>query len=304
MMPDASITERRIGFVGLGRMGMAMCARLSESGRPITATDAREELAGQVIAAGARWAPSVRAAADGADVMITMLPGPQEVASVIGEVCGGLAAGATWIDMSTASPGVARSVAATAGPRGVRVLDAPVGGGPDEARRGGLLTFVGADAADLQAQRDLLAAMADRIVHVGPPGSGYTVKLLVNLLWFGQAVAMAEALTLARRTGLDLETLLAAVGESAAASRFVTEGAQALLDGDDLTSFSLARCCEELSSVLSLGDELEVPLELAGLVSDLHRRALAHYGDVDGELLGARLIAERAGVRLGRGPAS
>jgi 3-hydroxyisobutyrate dehydrogenase len=303
-MSDASITGPRIGFVGLGRMGMAMCARLAESGRPVTATDARAQLADQAVALGARWAPSARAAADGADVVITMLPGPPEVHAVIDDVCGGLAAGAAWIDMSTASPGVARSVAAAAGPRGVRVLDAPVGGGPDAARRGRLLTFVGADAADLQAHRDLLAVISDRIVHVGPAGSGYTVKLLVNLLWFGQALATAEALTLARRAGLDLETLLHAVGESAAASRFMTEGARALLDGDDLTSFSLARCCEELSSVLSLGDELEVPLELAGLVSDLHRRALAHYGDVDGELLGARLVAERAGVTLRRGSTS
>jgi 3-hydroxyisobutyrate dehydrogenase len=303
-MADASIAGPRIGFVGLGRMGMAMCARLAESGWPVTATDARLQLAGQAVAAGARWAPSARAAADGADVVITMLAGPPEVASVIDEVCGGLAAGAAWIDMSTASPGVARLVAAAAGPRGVRVLDAPVGGGPDAARRGRLLSFVGADAADLQAQRDLRAVLADRIVHVGPAGSGYTVKLLVNLLWFGQALATAEALTIAERAGLDLNTVLAALGQSAAAGRFVNEGAQALLDGDDLASFSLARCCEELASVLSLGEELEVPLELAGLVSDLHCRALAHYGDVDGELLGARLIAERAGVSLGRGRAS
>lgn len=303
-MADASTTERQIGFVGLGRMGMAMCARLAGSGRRVTATDARVQLAGQAVAAGARWAPSARAASDGADVVITMLPGPPEVCSVIDDVCGGLAVGATWIDMSTASPGVARLVGAAAGPRGVRVLDAPVGGGPDVARRGRLLTFVGADAADLQAQRDLLALLADRIVHVGPPGSGYTVKLLVNLLWFGQALATAEALSIADRAGLDLRTVLAAVGESAAGSRFMSEGAQALLDGDDLTSFSLARCCEELASVLSLGAELEVPLELAGLVSDVHQRALAHYGDVNGELLGARLIAERAGVSLRPGPAS
>ena len=303
-MPEESNTGRRIGFVGLGRMGMAMCTRLAESGRPVTATDIRGQLADEAIAAGARWSPSAGAAADGADVVITMLPGPQEVAAVIDEVCGALTAGATWIDMSTASSGAARSIAAAAGRRGVRVLDAPVGGGPEAARRGRLLAFVGAEAADLQAQRGLLTTMADRIVHVGPAGSGYAVKLLVNLLWFGQALATAEALTLAQRAGLDLETLLDAVGQSAAASRFLTEDAQALLDGDDLTSFSLARCCEELSSVLRLGDELDVPLELAGLVSDLHRRALVHYGDVDGELLGARLIAERAGVKLRRGAAS
>jgi 3-hydroxyisobutyrate dehydrogenase len=299
-MPDTVITSGRIGFVGLGRMGMAMCARVVESGRTVTANDARAHLAGPAITVGARWAPSPGVAADGADVVITMLPGPQEVASVIDEVCAALARGATWIDMSTASPEVARSVSAAARLRGVRVIDAPVGGGPEAARRGHLLAFVGADGADLRAQRELLATVADRVVHVGPPGSGYTVKLLVNLLWFGQALATAEALTLARRAGLDLETVLAALGESAAAGRFLSEGAQALLDGDDLASFSLARCCEELSSVLNLADEQGVSLELAELVSELHRRALAHYGDVDGELLGARLISDRAGVSLRR----
>jgi 3-hydroxyisobutyrate dehydrogenase-like beta-hydroxyacid dehydrogenase len=117
-MPEESNTSRRIGFVGLGRMGMAMCTRLAESGRPVTATDIRGQLADEAIAAGARWSPSAGAAADGADVVITMLPGPREVAAVIDEVCGALTAGATWIDMSTASSGAARSIAAAAGRRG------------------------------------------------------------------------------------------------------------------------------------------------------------------------------------------
>jgi 3-hydroxyisobutyrate dehydrogenase len=133
---------------------------------------------------------------------------------------------------------------------------------------------------------------------------GYTVKLLVNLLWFGQAVATAEVLALGERAGLDLDIFRAAVGHSAAASRFIAHDADALLDGDDRTSFGLARCCEELEAALALGAELGVPLELAAVVADVHRQALQHYGDVDGELLGARLVAERAGVSLRRRPSA
>jgi 3-hydroxyisobutyrate dehydrogenase len=91
-----------------------------------------------------------------------------------------------------------------------------------------------------------------------------------------------------------------ALGHSAAATRFLTEDADALLNGDDLTSFSLGRCVEELESVIAVGDKLGVPLELGALIEDLYRQALERYGDVDGELLGARFIAERAGVTLRR----
>jgi 3-hydroxyisobutyrate dehydrogenase-like beta-hydroxyacid dehydrogenase len=288
----------RLGVVGLGRMGLPMCGRLAHRGFGVTATDIRGELRSAALGAGARWAPSAGAVAAGAQVVITMMPGPEEVAGVVDELVAALAPGSTWIDMSTASPDVAGMIGAAAGPRGVHVLDAPVGGDPEAAREGRLLAFVGGAAADLAAQREVLGTVADRIVHVGPAGAGYAVKLLVNLLWFGQAVATAEALTLARRAGLDLEVVRAALGQSAAASRFLADDAAALLRGDDLRSFSLARCVEELSSVLALGDELAVPMELATAVAGVHRQALQRYGDVDGELLGARFVAERAGLSL------
>jgi 3-hydroxyisobutyrate dehydrogenase len=210
--------------------------------------------------------------------------------------------GSIWVDMSTAAPAVAGLIASAAAPKGIRALDAPVGGDPAAAGEGRLLTFVGGTGEDLAAARDVLGMLADRIIHVGPAGSGYAVKLLANSLWFGQAVAVAEALTLARRAGLDVDVVRAALGRSAAASHFLAEDVTALLEGDDLTSFALARCCEQLASVVALGDELAVPVELTAVVSDLHRRALARYGEVDGELLGARFVAERGGVSFGPRP--
>jgi len=287
-----------VGVIGLGRMGLPICERLAAEGFAVVATDVRPQLRGAAAAAGARWAPTAAAAAADADVAITVLPGPAEVASLIDEVTAALAPGTTWIDMSTASPQVARAIARAADARRVHALDAPVGGNPAAARDGRLLAFVGAAERDLEAQRPLLGTLADRVVHAGPPGCGYTVKLLVNLLWFGQAVATAEALTLARRAGIDLERLLAGLAQSAAASSFIAGDAPSLLRGDDLASFPLARCCEQLASVLALGGELDVPLDLAAVVAGLHEGALARFGDVDGELLGARYVAERAGVNL------
>jgi 3-hydroxyisobutyrate dehydrogenase len=285
------IGSRRIGVIGLGRMGLPICARLARSGLAVTATDIDPGRRPAAVSAGAAWLPGARGVAAAADVVITVLPSATEVESVARDLADGLAPGALWIDMSTASPQVQR-------PGGVRALDAPVGGGPQAARDGRLLTFVGALAPDLEAARPVLEVVADRIIHVGPPGSGYTLKLLANALWFGQAVAVSETLSLAERAGLDPEMARAALAQSAAGSRFMERDAQSLLAGDDLTSFALTQCCEQLETVLGLAEQLAVPLELASVVNEVHRRALAHYGEADGELLGARFVAERAGVRF------
>jgi 3-hydroxyisobutyrate dehydrogenase-like beta-hydroxyacid dehydrogenase len=287
----------RVGVVGVGRMGLPVCLRLLERGFDVVATDLIAERRAPAVAAGAAWAGDARAAAASADIVITLLPGPDEVASVAGDVAAAMVPGAVWVDMSTAGPRPPL-------PWGARALDAPVGGGPGAARHGGLHCFAGATAGDLEAARPVLEALTDRIVHVGPPGSGYVVKLLANLLWFEHAVAVSEALTVARRAGLDVDVVRDALGHSAAASRFLSSDAGALLRGDDLSSFSLARCCRQLESILALGDELAVPLDLPAAVLAVHREALRRYGDVDGELLGARFVAERGGVSFGPGHSS
>jgi 3-hydroxyisobutyrate dehydrogenase len=290
--------SRRIGIVGLGRMGLPMCVRLAERGFAVSGTDIRPEVEVCVTEAGAHWERCAAQVAARCDVLITMLPGPDEVSQVAGQVIGALSPGCTWIDMSSATPAVAAQIALAAKGRDVRILDAPVGGGPPEARNGGLLVFAGGAGDDLAAQRDVLGSLAERVLHVGPAGSGYAVKLIVNMLWFEQAVAGAEALSLGARAGLDPEAVRLAVQESAAASRFMERDAPALMRGDDLTTFSLARCHAELADVMALGAQLDVPLALAERATELYAQALERYGDVDGELLAARLVAERAGVDL------
>jgi 3-hydroxyisobutyrate dehydrogenase len=279
-------------------MGLPMCMRLIERGFVVSATDLLSERRAPAIEAGAQWADSAAEVASECDALITVLPGPGEVSAVLGQLIDALPPGGTWIDMTSATPAIAHEIARTAQGRDLRILDAPVGGGPAQARSGRLLAFVGGSDDDLAAERDLLDSLAGQVLHVGQAGSGYAVKLLVNMLWFGQAVAGAEALSLAVRAGLDPETLRLAVQESAAASRFMELDAPALMRGDDYDMFSLARCHEELAGVLALGKQLDVPLPLTERVTELHARALERYGDIDGELLAARIVAERAGVRF------
>lgn len=295
-LPVPEVRHRRVGVIGVGRMGLPICARLVQRGFVVHATDVRHGRRSAAVEAGALWADSIREVAGQAEVVITALPGPDEVGAVLDPVLTALPQGGTWIDMSTATLPVAREIKRVAGRRGLRTLDAPVGGNPDLAREGRLLAFVGGSVRDLTDHRDLLEALANRVLHVGPAGSGYVVKLLVNLLWFGQALAGAEAFSIASRAGLDLETLRLAVQESAAACRFMDKDARALLTGDDLATFSLARCHQELADVLTLGQGLDVPLALGERVTEIYGQALEHYGDIDGELLGARLVCERAAI--------
>ena len=284
-------------------MGLPMCAALAKAGHEVIATDNRPSQKASVLAGGAAWADSPAQAAASADVLITMLPGPEEVQVAMTGAGGALDAlqpGATWIDMTSNSPEAARPLRELALARGVAILDAPVGGGVQAAREGRLQLFVGGDASLLAKHRPLLESFTGPggIAHVGGPGTGYTVKLLVNLLWFGQAVATAEALLVGKRAGIDLQVLQETLNTSAAASNFIGCDLHALFSGDYLASFGLDRICQELAAVTELAAGQHVPFELSRQVQRTYQQALARYGPVDGELLAVALLEEEAHLDL------
>jgi 3-hydroxyisobutyrate dehydrogenase len=289
--------ERVVGIVGLGRMGLPICARLAGAGHRVVAGDVRASLAQPAREAGAQWLGDAAAVAAGADVLFTLLPGVPELRAAAADALAAFAPGKTWIDMTSASPVAARELWEIAAARGVACLDAPLGGGPPEAAQGALRLFVGGSVETVAHNRGLLEVLG-AVEHVGGQGAGYTAKLLANLLWFGQAVAVGEALLLARRAGLDLDVLRGALGRSAAASAFIERDLDALLDGDYLASFGLDRCCEELDATVAMASELGVPFEVSDAVADAYRRALARFGALDGELLAVALLEERAGMVL------
>ena len=296
----------QIAFVGLGRMGMPMCAALVRAGYQVIATDKRAERKAEAAACGASWQPTPAQAAAAADVLITMLPGPADVQAAMLGAHGALqtlAAGTTWIDMTSNSPAAAQPVREQAVGQGVEVLEAPVGGGIAAAAEGRLQLFVGGEPDTIERHRALLEVLGDpgRIVHVGGHGAGYTAKLLVNLLWFGQAVATAEVLLLGQREGIGRDVLVHALACSSASSTFVRRDIEAVFDGDYLPSFGLDRICEELEAVTALAHGHEVPWELSDQVLQTYRRALARYGPADGELLAVALLEEQAGQALGPG---
>jgi len=296
----------KVGFIGLGRMGVPMSGNVLAAGHDLLVHDVRPDAAAGLLAAGASWAGSPRDAAADRDVVITMLPGPSQVEDVLlgpGGLLAALPADAVWADMSTSVPAVADKVRAAAGPGGPAVLDAPVVGGVTGAAGGTLQIFVGGATGDYLRVRPLLEAMGDpeRILHVGPPGAGYTVKLMINLLWFAHVTITAEALTVGVRAGVDAATLHRSLLASAATSHFLERDVLSVLErGDFDESFVLALACKDLGLAVDLARQTGVPAEMSAMVEQIYRRARAQYGDQGGQLLPMKLLEDLTGtlVRL------
>ena len=289
-------------------MGGPMCGHLVAAGFEVTAFDLNPEALARLRDAGARAAGSVAECAQGAEALITMLPAPPQVEQVLLGPGGAIAAlepGSVAIDMSTSSTAVGGRVVAAASERGIDVLDAPVAGQSIGAQAGTLAIYVGGSEAVFERARPLLEAMGDpdRIFHLGPSGAGYTVKLLLNLLWFIQSVAVGEALTVGVRAGVPLERLHAALVGSPANSVFLERDVRMVLDdGDYDDAFPMRLVTKDLGLAVELARDTGVPVELTALVEQIHRRARALYGDDAGEISAVRLYEDLAGVslRLGR----
>jgi len=292
----------RVGFIGLGHMGGPMSANVLAAGHEVVVHDVRREAAAGLLAAGAAWADSPRETGAGRDVVITMLPRPEHVEQVLLGAEGllaGMAPGSVWIDMSTSVPVVADRVRAVAGD--VAVLDAPVSGMAAGAKAGTLQIFVGGDEAVFERVRPLLEAMGnpEKILHVGGNGAGYTVKLMINLLWFAHLVATAEVLSIGTQAGVDLATLRRCLLASPAASNFLENDVLSVLnDGDYDESFALALACKDLGLAVDLAGQVGVPVEVSAVVEQIYRRARAQYGDNAGEMLPVKLYEDLTGALL------
>ena len=298
---------QRVGFIGLGNMGGPMCSHLVRAGFSVTAFDRSSDALERVVSAGARGAGSAVDCAAGVEAVITMLPAPPHVESVLlgagGEdgVIAALSPGTVAIDMSTSSVAVGSRVLAAARARGVEVLDAPVAGQSIGAQAGTLAIYVGGSDSVFERARPLLLAMGDaaRVFHVGGNGAGYTVKLLLNLMWFIESVAVGEVLTVGVRAGVSLEKLHAALVGSPANSVFLERDVRMVLDdGDYDEAFPMQLVTKDLGLAVDLARDVGVPVELTALVEQIHRRVRNLYGDDAGEISAVRLYEDLAGVRV------
>lgn len=298
----------RVGFIGTGSMGGGMARNLALAGVDIAVFDLNAEALERPVDAGARRAASADDCVAGVDVLITMLPTPKaiEAAFFQGNLVSSIPDGALWVDMSTSVPEVADRVAAATESRGIRIIDAPVSGFARGAAAGTLSIFAGGSASDIDEAKPLFDIMGDpeRFFTCGARGTGYAVKLVLNMLWYDMFVASVEALMLGTRAGVDLEILRRALVGSPANSVILERDILPLLqEGDYDEGFAVALACKDLKLAQELGQAVGVPLEVSGAVEQVYRRARSRYGDRAGELIAARLWEDDLDTPLRTAPA-
>jgi 3-hydroxyisobutyrate dehydrogenase len=200
----------RIGFIGLGNMGLPMAANLVRAGHEVAGFDVVDQLAGKLAATGGSAAETATAACRGADAILTMLPAGEHVRDVYcapGGVIDAAGAGALLIDSSTIDVATAREVAARAAEKGFAMLDAPVSGGVAGAQAGTLTFMVGGPDAAFARARPILEAMGKTIVHAGGSGNGQAAKICNNMILGVSMIGVSEAFLLAEKLGLDAQRL-------------------------------------------------------------------------------------------------
>jgi 3-hydroxyisobutyrate dehydrogenase len=225
-----------IAFIGLGRMGGSMAARLLASGHELTVCNRTPEKGARLVEQGARLATCPRDAAEGASAVFVMVSDDEASRAVWhgsdGVLAAELAPGAFAIECSTLSYGWVLELSAAVRESGARYLDCPVTGLPAVAAAGGLTLLIGADGTDLRDATPMLLPVSSARLHFGPVGAGTVYKLIINLIGAVQIASAAEGMALAERAGLDLDKVARAIASGQAASPQVVRNSRRMADGD------------------------------------------------------------------------
>ncbi len=204
----------RIGFIGLGNMGLPMAGNLAKAGHSLACFDVAAGAEQAAAAAGLSLAAGLAASVHEAEIVFTMLPAGSDVLDVYEQALGAAPPGALFIDCSTIDVGSARAAHEHAGRAGMAALDAPVSGGVAGARAASLTFMAGGEAEAFLRAEPLLAAMGRRIVHCGGPGAGQAAKICNNLILGVSMIAVSEAFVLAEKLGLAADRLFAVASAS------------------------------------------------------------------------------------------
>ena len=271
----------RVGFVGLGTMGGAMAANAARAGFEVTAWNRTPGRAAELADLGVTMAASPSGVAAASEVVITIVSDTPDVEAVLfgpDGVAAGAKAGSLVIDMSTISPSATRDFSERLAAKGVAMLDAPVSGGSEGARKGTLSIFVGGEASDLERARPVLESLGTTITHVGPIGSGQAVKAVNQVILAGTYLGVAEGIVLALKSGLDVDQVVGALSGGAAQSWVLANRSGRMKDNDYPLGFKVALHRKDLGIALAMAQELGASLPVsamceaieAGLIGDGH----------------------------------
>jgi 3-hydroxyisobutyrate dehydrogenase len=280
-----NMPQTKIAFLGLGLMGSGMAGRLLGAGFPLTVFNRNAERAAPLVQKGARLAGSPREAAVGAEIIISMLADNSASRAVwLGPegALAGAAPGALLIESSTLTAGWVRELAAIAGRQKLDMIDAPVTGSRPAAAAGELVFLVGGTAEALARARPALAVMGRDIVHVGPLGGGAMLKLINNFVCGVQIVALAEAMTMIERSGLDPERAVPVLTNGAPGSPLVKMMGARMSARDYTPNFMMKLMAKDLAYAITEARGQSLQLASAEMALGVLKRAMeSGRGDQD-----------------------
>ena len=295
--------KENIGFVGTGIMGKPMVKNLLKAGYPVLCYDIVPEPLKELAAAGAALAASNKEVAEKSEVVVTMLPNsPHVEQAVLGPngILEGAPSGLLLLDMSTISPIVSQKVAAEAAKKGVKMLDAPVSGGEKGAIEGTLSIMVGGERPVFDKVLPIFQAMGKTITYIGPIGSGGFVKLANQIIVAINLTAIAEALVLGTKAGIDLELMINALSGGLAGSKCLDQKRNNYLQHAYQPGFKVDLHYKDLNLIVESAEKLGVPLPTTALVRELFSALrVKGRGQMDHSSV-ITLLEELANVKVGK----
>ena len=268
-----------IAFIGLGIMGQPMSVHLQNAGFDVCGMNLSPERTKPLVDAGGRAATSIAEAVKGADVIAVMVPDSPDVQQVLageGGVFDNAQSGALIIDFSSIRPDVTTALAAQAAERGFRLIDAPVSGGEAGAINAALSIMVGGTPEDFESAKPILDVVGKTVVHVGPSGSGQTVKAANQLIVAGNIELLAEAIIFLEAYGVDTKAAVEVLGGGLAGSAVLNQKAQKMLDRSFEPGFRIELHHKDLGIVTAAAREAGVVAPLGAVVAQLMASARAN----------------------------
>lgn len=297
---DMARLMAQIAFIGLGKMGMPMSARLLQAGHAVHVFNRSRGSMDALAKQGAQPASSAAEAAQRADVILTALPTQETVAQVFEELAGSARAGQVYADHSTVSLATNRRCAERLAARGAKFLDAPVSGGPAGAKAGTLTVMTGGEKGAFETALPVFQAFGKNIRLCGPVGAGQAVKLVNQLLVGVHTAAIAEAAVLGAALGADPQTVLELIGTSFGGSTMMTRNLPRFISRDFSVATSVRLLLKDLGIIHDEAKAAQVPLLLGALAEQRFLEAMGRgFADEDMAAL-VKLWEEPAGTTVDR----
>jgi len=271
----------KIGFIGLGNVGGKLAGSLLRNGFDLTVRDLNQEIARPFLEKGAKWGESPKQLAETVELIITCLPNPAASATVMEAedgVLAGISPGKVWAEMSTTDEEEVKRLGAKVQAIGGEALDCPVSGGCHRAATGNISIFVGGDRSSFEKILPVMKVLGRRILHTGALGSASVLKVMTNYLATANLVTLCEALTTAKKAGMDLSTTYEAIRISSGNSFVHETESQVILNGSRDINFTMDLVLKDISLFQAIAERAGVPLEVSPLLIDIFKDGEERYG--------------------------